>query len=182
MPSVWNEQPWCSKALHVSGHIPFMSKYIFKYTHILNPLRKKNTTKLRISDNQSSENLNFPNPLLSISSTALTIPLTTQIHLHLPSCSPILCFPSFLSPSSTCFSIHPWLPSIQFWKTNSCPKPNFSSNNQKIIFSSLHFFDRVWFYKALELFSEKSTQSWKGPGTGTQGCWSKKFFRSRSQI
>lgn len=95
MSSVWNEQPRCSKALHVSGHIPFMSKYIFKYIHNLNPLRWKTTTKLRISGNQSSENLSFPNPLLSVSSTALTIPLTTQTHLHLPSCSPILCFPNF---------------------------------------------------------------------------------------
>lgn len=132
MSSVWNEQPQCSKALHVSGHIPFTSKYIFKYTHNLNPLRKKSITKLRISDNQSSENLSFPNPLSSVSSPALTIPLTTQTHLHLPSCSPILCFPSFLSHSSTCFSIHPWLPSTQLWKTNSCPKTNFSSINQRL--------------------------------------------------
>lgn len=73
--------------------------------------------------------------LCYVSSTALTIPLTTQTHLHLPSCSPILCFPSFLSPSSTYFAIHPWLPSTQstkLWKTNSYPKTNFRSINQRL--------------------------------------------------
>lgn len=65
--------------------------------------------------------------LCYVSSTALTTALTTQTHLHFPSCSPILCFPSFLSPSSTCFSIHSWHPSTQstkLWKTNSYPKTN----------------------------------------------------------
>lgn len=87
----------------------------------------------------------FPNLLLSVSSTSLTIPLTTQTHLHLPSCSPILCFPSFLSPSPTCFSIHPWLSSTQqeALENQLMPQNKLQFNYSKIISSSLHFFDPI---------------------------------------
>lgn len=96
--------------------------------------------------------------LCHVSSTALTIPLTTQTHLHLPSCSPILCFPSFLSPSSTCFSIHPWLPSTQsmnLWKTNSYPKTNFSSINQRLFSYPYTSLTRSGFTKCWNFFREE---------------------------
>lgn len=140
---------------------------------------KKNTTKLRISENQR---LSFPNLLLSASSTALTIPLTTQTHLHLPSCSPILCFPSFLSLSSTCFSIHPWLPSTQHEALENQLMPE---NQLQLIKDFFLILVLLWPDQILQstgIFLEKSSQSWKGPGTGAQGCWSRRFFRSRSQI
>lgn len=154
---------------------------IFLSTLIILTLSGKKTTPN--SESQKTR-LSFPNPLLPVSSNALTIPLTTQTHLHFPSCSAILCFPLFLSPSSTCFSTHPWLPSTQqkALENQLMHEHKLQFNYSKTIFSSLHFFDPIWFYKAPECFSEKSTQSWKGPGAGAQGCWSKRFFRFRSPI
>lgn len=150
---------------------------IFLNTLIILTLSGKKTPPN--SESQKTKDCLFLILILSVSSTALTIPLTTQTHLHLPSCSLILCFPSFLSPSSTCFSIHPWLPSTQLWKTNSCPKTNFSSINQRLFSHPYTSLTQSDFTKHWIFFSEKSTQSWKGPGAGV---WSKRFFRPRSQI
>lgn len=92
---VWDEQHWCSKAHRVSDHSPFISEYIFKYTHNLNPLRGKKT--------QTSENqrLPFPEPSLSVSSSALRIPLASQTSISTSPAAP---------PSST--SLHFSLPHL----------------------------------------------------------------------
>lgn len=106
--------------------------------------------------------------LCHVSSTALTIPLT-QTHLHLPSCSPILCFSSFLSPSSTCFSIHPWLPSTQsmnLWKTNSYPKTNFSSIDQRLFSYPYTSLTRSGFTKCWHFFQRRALSLGKGLAQG----------------
>lgn len=140
---------------------------VFLSTPIILTLSGKNTPPN--SESQKTKDYLFLILCYLVSLTALTIPLTTQTHLHLHSCSPILCFPSFLSPSSTCFSIHPWLPSTQstkLWKTNSCPKTNFSSINQRLFSHPYTSLTRSDFTKRWNFFRRRALSLGKGLAQG----------------
>lgn len=104
---------------------------IFLSTLIILTLSGKKTPP-----NSESQETNLQKTYLFLILCYLSLPLLCFLSLpKLISTSPAAlpsCFPSFLSPSSTCFSIHPWLPSTQLWKTNSCLKTNFSSINQRL--------------------------------------------------